>query len=457
MNVDPWQLDDAMWWNRLRATLNGLQFKATALLAILLISVTGAVWWLSVGQSWQLSSRLEHEQAVHYAEMISALAAPAARAKDYTELQVLADQFVTGDPLWFVYISNLSGDVVAQSDRTGSAGEGGRAMKSAHHLPVGIPMPSILPDDLGRYLSVIYPIRAGAAYLEVKDPEQSILGYIHIGVDRNRTIAEFDAAADLAIGVAVALVLCSIPVAFLLVRRVTVPLNDMSRVAERFSEGDYEARVSITRTDEIGVLARSLNHLADEVARKHVEVFALNEELEERVAERTNQLRELAMRDPLTGLYNRRYFNDCLAHRMGESSRYGIELSMMMVDLDDFKRVNDDYGHPMGDEVLLTASRIISAELRATDVAARYGGDEFIVLMPHSTGSHAVALSERIMQKFSDEMFHLLPGANVTLSAGIATLSENSHFSDEAFLHKVDQALYAAKDRGKNQVATGSK
>lgn len=271
-------------------------------------------------------------------------------------------------------------------------------------------------------------------------------------MSRARTVNEFEAAADLVVGISIAVLLVSVPTGFFLVRRVVAPLNEMSEVAQRFSAGDLSARTAVTRSDEIGLLAASLNNMAEEIARKHSQIVTLNDELEERVMERTAQLRELAAREPLTGLYNRRHFSETLARRFSEARRYGTELSLLMMDMDDFKAVNDSHGHQVGDELLMLAALTISSQLRAADVAARYGGDEFIILMPHSDASQAQALARRITECFHAECAAKHPGIKISLSVGIAGITGCNAATDDEFIRSADRALYEAKSLGKNRI-----
>ena len=168
--------------------------------------------------------------------------------------------------------------------------------------------------------------------------------------------------------------------------------------------------------------------------------------------ERTSQLRELVVREPLTGLYNRRHFSEVLAHQFAEAKRYKQDLSLVMIDLDDFKNVNDGFGHPTGDEILILVALTVAAQLRGADVAARLGGDEFIILMPQSNAADAHALGARIAERFEEERSLKYPDVEVSLSIGIACLSETQSASDDDLIRQADRALYKAKDRGKARI-----
>lgn len=153
-----------------------------------------------------------------------------------------------------------------------------------------------------------------------------------------------------------------------------------------------------------------------------MELLKLNAELEERVQQRTQDLEDLAARDPLTGLYNRRYFGEVITREFAAAERYGEDLTCLMFDLDHFKLINDRFGHRTGDGILITLGSAIAGELRGSDVAARFGGDEFILLLPKTPAAAASRLADRIVAAFMDQVSDAHPGVNPTLSIGVASL-----------------------------------
>lgn len=161
----------------------------------------------------------------------------------------------------------------------------------------------------------------------------------------------------------------------------------------------------------------------------------------------------LAYTDPMTGLYNFRKFRNTLEEELRRAARYGHALSLILVDLDGFKSVNDRYGHPAGDRVLTRAGEIIRSTLRETDLPARYGGEEFVVVCPETNSEEAMRVAERIRRAIQEARHELLPGdeCTITCSAGIATFPD--HARDEVgLIDTADAALYRAKDHGKNRV-----
>ncbi len=170
-----------------------------------------------------------------------------------------------------------------------------------------------------------------------------------------------------------------------------------------------------------------------------------------RVASDSHQESAAAKRDQLTRVYNRRYFDERLEVEIERARRYGRKVSCVMVDIDEFKRVNATHGHQAGDGVLKVLADVLLSSTRSCDIVARYGGEEFVVILPESTGKEAVALAERLRRAFEDCGTCLGEGESaVTVSCGIATYPD--HASDSAtLLRMVDSAVFRAKSAGRNR------
>lgn len=167
------------------------------------------------------------------------------------------------------------------------------------------------------------------------------------------------------------------------------------------------------------------------------------------------ELERLSQYDELTNLYNRRHFMSLARHELSRSMRYGGEISVMMLDIDHFKRVNDSHGHRTGDTVLAAVSQQIRKALRDTDIAGRLGGEEFAVLLPETSLGGAILVAERLRQQVAANAIDIGDGQTLrcTLSIGVACLGEES--SDlEKLLHRADTALYDAKNGGRNKVVS---
>jgi diguanylate cyclase (GGDEF)-like protein len=164
------------------------------------------------------------------------------------------------------------------------------------------------------------------------------------------------------------------------------------------------------------------------------------------------ELKRLTIEDSLTGLYNSRHFFDQLDKEVKRSDRYLHPISLIFVDIDNFKEINDTHGHMIGDKILALIAKRIKACLRTNDSAYRFAGDEFTIILPETTSIEAKYVADRILSKFSNESF-LIDGkeiSNITPSIGIAEYQMNE--GNQQFVHRADATMYDAKQRGGNSV-----
>jgi diguanylate cyclase (GGDEF)-like protein len=169
------------------------------------------------------------------------------------------------------------------------------------------------------------------------------------------------------------------------------------------------------------------------------------------------EIQQLAIRDGLTGLHNYRYFRQQIGHRVQHARRYESPLSLLMIDLDNFKRYNDTYGHLKGDQILKEVAALLLAYTRSADLVARYGGEEFVILLPESGEDQAHNVAEKIRQVVEAHPFTLEAGElpqSLTISVGVA--SSIGEWSADSLIQTADDALYRAKASGKNRVVTSN-
>ncbi|WP_172200865.1 sensor domain-containing diguanylate cyclase [Saccharibacillus qingshengii] len=171
------------------------------------------------------------------------------------------------------------------------------------------------------------------------------------------------------------------------------------------------------------------------------------EQKQQELMEMNRQLETLASTDPLTGLYNRRFFQERLRKELISCSDNGSPLSLLILDIDHFKKINDTYGHPIGDFVLTDLARLLREETGIPGICARFGGEEFVVLLPGLDRSAAAAAAERIRGAIEAST---LGSQRVTVSIGVETSADDS--TEESLLHRADLALYASKTGGRNRV-----
>jgi diguanylate cyclase (GGDEF)-like protein len=203
--------------------------------------------------------------------------------------------------------------------------------------------------------------------------------------------------------------------------------------------GDFSQRV-----DFMGEFSHAFNTMVVALETAHDELERRNEELRRLAA----QLEQLASTDQLTGTTNRRKFDDTIAEELRRAERYAQPLSLLLFDIDHFKKVNDEHGHKVGDSVLVETTALVLQMLRSSDCLARWGGEEFVVLAPGIGPAGAATLAERIRAGVAA---HVFPSAGrVTISTGVAESRPGD--SPDGLLARADAAMYAAKAGGRNRV-----
>lgn len=169
-----------------------------------------------------------------------------------------------------------------------------------------------------------------------------------------------------------------------------------------------------------------------------------------------SQTRHMSVTDPLTGLYNRRHFEDNLEREFLRAKRYGNDLSFAIIDVDYFKKVNDNFGHSFGDYVLKEIAYLLNQTFRKTDLVFRYGGEEFAVIITETSKEKAIIPLERLRQNIANYPFDFENRKiNITVSIGVADVSEEVEDAQKLF-EDADKALYVAKNNGRNRVQTSN-
>ena len=249
-------------------------------------------------------------------------------------------------------------------------------------------------------------------------------------------------------------------IAYRISQRLTRPIESLVQIARQI-----ESKPSAVKfpkdpgSPELASLSSAFDSMTRSLLSREEELATLNANLESQVANRTEQLRHaneqlqvLATTDSLTGLLNRRQFEKSLHEHHQRSLRTGIPYCILMLDVDLFKSVNDQFGHQAGDLVLQTLGQLLRQTTRATDVCARFGGEEFIVLVPdRNSPSEGVDLGEKI--RSAVEQIQIAQVGQITLSIGVSESNVND-VSPEAVVSRADAALYQAKAQGRNRVVS---
>lgn len=447
------------WWQRF--VRPGLQLKFTCLVVGLALAVGVVVGSVTADHASLIVRRIQMDHCRQEAALLAFKASDEFSLGEKA-LRALASRYMKSKSLLFVSFMDAQGRKVTTIDGEKHAHSHAVTEGVTPDTTIGQPVRMSLSESGEDYLDVTFPVLSSTIdegeFTPGTDVESAnqLIGYVRIGYSLEQTLAEVKAASELLSGIAVLIVCLTVPLAYLLVLRLLRPLAALTRSISQFADGDLDARCHVGGGDEIGELAVAYNEMANRLQQKHLEITELNSYLEQRVQERTRQLQELASRDPLTGLYNRRHFNEFLAQRFSESKRYGSSLACVMIDLDKFKVVNDTHGHQRGDEILKLAASTIEQELRSSDIAARYGGDEFVVLMPQAENQQARGFADRLRERFAELIAIQYPDCSVGFSVGTASLSDLSSDDPDELVRLADLSLYEAKHSPQKSVRQGA-
>lgn len=280
--------------------------------------------------------------------------------------------------------------------------------------------------DGAHYGELNYPLR------RFRDGRRQVVGALELHYDLKQL--DESLAADkrtLTIASALAAVTAALLISLLLSRAVLTPLDRLRAATRRIGGGEVAARLNWRRGDEIGALARDFDRMAAELETAH------------------GHLEELALTDPLTGLLNHRAFQERLRQELRRAEREAYAVSVVALDVDNFKQINDRWGHAAGDQVLRSLATSLRGELRPSDVCGRVGGDEFMLAIARAGFERTEQIIDRLREHIAS--MHFGPaGEPVTLSVGISEFPRHS-LSQEELMHLADGAMYWAKSNGRNR------
>lgn len=248
----------------------------------------------------------------------------------------------------------------------------------------------------------------------------------------------------------------------LLTKKLFIPLIKLSDAAIEVSRGNYKSKIQNSSKLELSYLIDEFNHMIEQInirdkklkiSRKKLEDYSLL--LEKKVKERTKELhlsnekfKKIAITDGLTKVYNRKYILEKLGAEIEKAIRVHEKPSVVMLDVDDFKKINDEYGHQTGDEVLKKISEFIKNDLRDIDLFGRYGGEEFIIILPETNIEKSFYIAERIRRNVENIRYNN-EKIKTTISLGVVEVADENQ---DEIIRKVDKLLYKAKAKGKNRV-----
>lgn len=224
-------------------------------------------------------------------------------------------------------------------------------------------------------------------------------------------------------------------------------LRRLTAAVQAMQAGALRQRVAVQGRDEVALLGQAFNQMSEELAQSHESLKASHQTIQQQA----NELKEMSIRDALTELYNRRHFDEQASMLFQQSLRHGRPMTVVLGDIDFFKRINDQFSHATGDAVLRQIGAILRTHMRISDLVARYGGEEFVIVLPETPLPQAAALCDKLrdmVQNFPWQQFH--PDLKVTMSMGLC--ADLAAGTVQAMLSKADVLLYQAKESGRNRV-----
>lgn len=300
-----------------------------------------------------------------------------------------------------------------------------------------------MDEESATYEGLAYPQAIGLTYLS-----EAIPAVILVEQNYSSIQAAWIKLRDRFIEFVGMLVVIITGVALYMGHSIVTPLKRLIGAARSIVEGNLDIQLPIRHKDEVGQLTDMFNHMTNSLRSQRTEILAANQAMQQQ-----NQLlQKLSITDGLTGLYNRNKLNVILAEQLARLKRHHRLFCLLMIDIDHFKNINDELGHIVGDKILMTVATVLLKSIRTIDYAARYGGDEFMIVLTETDLHAASIIAERIRAEVKATCLtleaHPLP---ITLSIGI-TQSHQTDTTASDLIARADAALYEAKRLGRDQV-----
>lgn len=414
------------------------------LMSVLFIALTISGWLALQDEKTRLLDDFQ-QRGTDISRFVAKSLAYSVVGYDYHTISLLIDEITQAEDIAYAKVVNKKGNTMAESGELDTTG-----------------------------------IKYQMMFEEEIDFEGDVIGILTLGLNTDTKFGQLETQKHSLIKREAFIILLIaigefLALSFVIIRPVSIISKSLSDQVNE--DGQIIGEIPITSNDEFGELACRFNHLSANLNSANAELqsrveyandqLLKNNELLQRQSEELKTMNEefklLSVTDPLTGLYNRRYFEDLLETEVNMNLRHGNTYSLIMVDIDHFKKVNDVYGHAAGDIVIKEVSSLMNKMLRKTDVLCRIGGEEFVSLCKMADKKVTLALAEKL-RKASEEL-KIKTGdteLSVTVSIGVVTLTSDNretfadHDNPEAFADNfcryADMALYASKETGRNKV-----
>lgn len=413
----------------------GIRQKVLLVLVGVLIVAVGTTSWLNLRQQERDILKETRQHGEDVVRLVSQSLAYSVIGYDYHSIQLLLDEVVKSQDIVHATVTNAKGHVMAEAGQ--------------------------IPENLA-------PSNSFSRAIELDDKP---IGRLSVILDNGRIVSKLEEQKrSMVIREVLLVVLIAIgeflALSYIIVRPVRIISTSLSNGVG--SDGQANDRIDLDSNDEFGRLARQFNDLSVRLneanVRLHSKVQVADQELvdsnrqlsdhSEELQRINDELKRMTVTDALTGLYNRRYFEELMENELALSMRHGETNSMLVVDLDHFKTVNDTYGHRAGDIVLQSVAILLGSDMRRTDIICRVGGEEFVALCRRVDQQEAIRLAEKLRTSIETHEievdFHRL---HITASIGVATMPDGGEVSSgEEFFRRADTALYFSKKNGRNRV-----
>jgi len=414
----------------------GVRQKVMLVLITVLLTGLTVSGWLALQEEKDGTLQEINQRGSDISRFVAKALAYSVVGYDYHTLQLLLDEITLSDDVGYAKVTNAKGNIMAES---GSLDDAEAANLVTFRQDIAL--------------------------------ENEVVGALTLGISTNHTIQRLESQKySLVKREAFIIVMIALGEFFALSFIIIRPVSIMSRTLKEGVDenGQIVGPVPITSKDEFGQLAMQFNYLSAQLNKANLRLQTRIDAADDQLLETNRQLlqqseelrhindefKKLSVTDSLTGLYNRRRFEDLMATEMEMSLRHGDTNSLLIVDIDHFKKVNDRYGHPGGDRVLEHVAKVLQSKLRKTDILCRIGGEEFVALCKRATKSAAMEIGEKLRHAienldvpFGQDIIH------VTISIGIATVNDGNidHTADNLY-RQADIAVYRSKDKGRNNV-----
>lgn len=415
----------------------GIRQKMILVLVCVLSVALGVAGWLTLRQQEDSILSETHRYGDNLARVLSQSLATGVVGYDYHALQLQLDEITRAQDLGYAKVLSGKGNVMAESGT---------------------------PPDAGRSWSMF----SRDIVFDGKVVGQLVLGLDNSGIiarlkDQRSAVFSREALTILLIAIGEFLAL-----SYIIVRPITIISRSLEQGGVDES-GKIVHQIPLQTADEIGRLAYQFNEMREQLNEANERLQSRIELADAKLMENNRQLRtqaeelqrmnrelqRIAITDSLTGLFNRRYFEQIVETDLALALRHGDINSIMIVDVDHFKRINDQYGHKTGDNVLVDLARLLASHVRKTDLVCRLGGEEFLILCRRSGQADSTVLAEKMRRlveqhEFQNRAAERIP---VTVSVGIVTFPDRQgQRTIEDYVHLADLALYRSKESGRNRV-----